>query len=195
MLKNIRKIILSIKNRIEGLSSRNKFFLACIVLAIIIIFSKIIGIFDTTSVIDYDSINSGEEIYTVSFSLDDFDKYIQLKTIADDFLLTCSGSNVSDDGNDITLDQLYKYCLYPEYKSQISRNAFIKLSNDFYSKINNINISEIVPTNIVEYKDDFYLIRYSINNINDESSQSIINLYLGIFLDTINSKYYIWYIE
>ncbi len=191
----IRNFIEKIKINIKKMSSKKKLIYSILFLVFMLILYRLIVINDSDSEIDYSNIINGESIYSSTTYLEDLDTYAQLNTIANDFILTCSGRSYMN-GKEMSLDSIYKYCTYNGYKKSISKGNFIDKANNFYSKLQNYADSNgnYIPDNIVQYTDNFYLIKYLYADSSDDQN-SHVECYLGIALDNIRSKYYIWYVE
>lgn len=187
----INKTLNNIIIKIRSLSNRKKLIVSILILLLLVILTKIFDNISSNVEIDYEELSNINTIYSLTTSIDDLDIYIQLKSIADDFIVNCS------ENNDDILKDIYNSCIYNEYRSYISKTEFINKSHSFYNKLVEANgySNMYIPDNIVNYKDNFYILRYVYSFDNNENKSEEIECYLGIALDTTKSKYYIWYIE
>lgn len=180
-----------LKNKILNMTNIQKLYLAIIFLIIIFILTKLMSSFNTNTLdINYKEI-TGSLLYPLTNEIIDKDVYVQLKSIADEFISICGGNFYKDNTN-VTVEEIYASCLYDEYKRSISKSDFINASNNFYSKLTNDNSveSNYIPYNITQFKGDFYLVRYNYDIDNSTSE-----CYLGIALSSSENKYYIWFVE
>lgn len=196
LFMSMMNIVSNLKNKIikiiSNLTSIQKLMYSIIFLLIMIFITKFLFgyIFsDNLLNIDYKSI-SGDSLYSLSSIIYDDNTYAQVKTIADNFINSIS--LLSSQYDNSSIDTIYNYCLYSEYKKTISKKEFIEKSSDFYNNVSKIyyNNGDIIPDAITQYRNNFYLIKYVVDD-GDNSIES----YLGIALDVDNQKYYIWYLE
>lgn len=196
LFMSMMNIVSNLKNKIikiiSNLTSIQKLMYSIIFLLIMIFITKFLFgyIFsDNLLNIDYKSI-SGDSLYSLSSIIYDDNTYAQVKTIADNFINSIS--LLSSQYDNSSIDTIYNYCLYSEYKKTISKKEFIEKSSDFYNNVSKIyyNNCDIIPDAITQYRNNFYLIKYVVDD-GDNSIES----YLGIALDVDNQKYYIWYLE
>lgn len=191
---NIKKIIQNfienVKKFIENLSYKQKLIYSIVFVAVIFIIVKLVFeniIENRNSVIDYKNMN-GEDFYILSHELDNDDLYVILKNISDDIIEMCLQKKVDNTGQYITSKKLYNEILTSNYEKNISMKEFSLVVESIVNKYNNIADSyiDVVPSNITEYYDGYYIVTY---NSNQES------IYIGIMLDVSNNRFYIWYLE
>ncbi len=188
MKEKINVLISKINEKVNSLSNIQKLFTSIVFLIIMIfitnvLFQKVLK--NNQLMIDYKSSNI-EDLYSVSYTFyDESDLYAQIKNIADNIII---GLNKTNSNDELTKENIYKYCLYPEYKDNISKSKYKKNVDNFLSKINVYVDSNIgcIPDSIVKYKENFYIVCYK-----DESDNEA---YLGIMLSPEYKKFYIWYI-
>lgn len=189
MKNKISNLIQLLREKINNLSNVQKLsasiaFLIIMILVTNIIFQNILRRDELN--INYKSVDI-ENLYAVSYSFyDESDLYAQLKKIADNII---EGLNEFNSSKNMTKDNIYKYCLYPKYKENLSKNKYKKTVENFLNKVNentDLNIGYI-PDDIVRYRENFYIVSYK-NSDNIES-------YLGIMLNSKYNEFYIWYID
>ena len=192
-MKIVDKIKVNINKRISNLTNVQKLIYSIVFLIVMIFIIKFIfdGILkEKTLGVDYKN-TTGNEIYTLSSIISDNDLYAQIKKAGDQFI--SKAQSISNDAlTSKDINELYKYCLYSEYKDSISKNKFCEKAKDFYTRLSyKLNTDlEIVPDSITEYREEFYLLKFISYN-NEEEFVS----YLGIALDSDTKKFYIWYLE
>ena len=187
-MKKLSSFKNKIYNGISNLSYKQKFMYSIIGLLILLVITFVITRMSKSGDLDIDYNNvTGDELYTMSNIISDNNIYVQVKEVADNFI-----SVSSQDSLDNYIKNIYNYCLTSSYKNSISRRDFINKSKEFNEKVG-IMIStnvDIVPDSITQYVDNYYLVKYVIND--DNGTQEA---YLGIVLDSSTKKYYIWYLE
>lgn len=185
-------ITYSIKKRIADMSSKEK-LIGCLVLVIVFFILSMIltRIRDNSSqIIDYKTYN-GELLYYSGTAIDN-DTFATVNNIANDLIKKYNRFG------DYKVEKKsfkneYNATVYNEFKDIYSEKKYFKLLKDVYSNIGksaNAN-GDIIPEGIVRFIDNYYIMRYSYVNENGENIYS----YIGICLDTIKMKYYIWYLE
>lgn len=141
--------------------------------------------------IDYKNI-SGENLYTFSNIIEDENIYVTIKSISDDFISTCLGYKKNEDNEKINSDEIYNTFLENEYKKNISKGKFEKEVEELVSNVKKVNENNfsLIPKNITEYKENYYLVKYEF-----KFDEELLEIYIGIMLDDIDKQYYIWYLE
>ena len=125
LFMSMMNIVSNLKNKIikiiSNLTSIQKLMYSIIFLLIMIFITKFLFgyIFsDNLLNIDYKSI-SGDSLYSLSSIIYDDNTYAQVKTIADNFINSIS--LLSSQYDNSSIDTIYNYCLYSEYKKTISK--------------------------------------------------------------------------
>ena len=92
----------------------------------------------------------------------------------------------------VAQDIILTYLFKSEYKNNISESEFNKKVEEIKNKVKTLNDNNysLIPDNITEVEENYYLAKYEFN-VNEQ----IISFYIGIMLDELNSQYYIWYLE
>lgn len=191
--KFFRKYIEKIKLVYANMNTNQKLISSIVFLVIMIILVKVlssVAIKERNGGIDYNNTN-GKDISLTLSSITDDDLYVTLKNISDDVISKFLG-NQYDKNKVISVNTIYKEILTSAYTESISKGKFNDIADAFINKINVIKqeYTELIPSNIVEYSDNYYLVKYKYE-INEEE----IELYIGIAVDTTRNIYYIWYIE
>ena len=191
--KFFRKYIEKIKLVYANMNTNQKLISSIVFLVIMIILVKVlssVAIKERNGGIDYNNTN-GKDISLTLSSITDDDLYVTLKNISDDVISKFLG-NQYDKNKVISVNTIYKEILTSAYTESISKGKFNDIADAFINKINVIKqeYTELIPSNIVEHSDNYYLVKYKYE-INEEE----IELYIGIAVDTTRNIYYIWYIE
>lgn len=187
----IKKIYNLLKNKIINMTNLQKLYLALVFLVFIFLLTRLMTNISTNTLnVNYNDVNGGI-LYPLTNEILDKDIYIKLKSVADEFISICRGNFLKNNTN-ITLEDIYEFALYSEYKNSVSKKEFVNKSQEFYNKLISIDPvnQNFVPYNITQYKGDFYLVKYNYT-VND----STFECYLGIALSSSENKYYIWYVE
>lgn len=180
----------NIKKSIMEMSKVQKLILSIILVLIIFLISKIIPVLFDEDDVRYDYKKDDIAIYyLLQNQVMDDNVIVTLKSIAEDFF---GKTKQYYDGKQITVNNLYDECLTDEYKSNISKSDFTEKYNQALDKVNSLKSinGELFPEKITMDKYGYYILKFS-NNV----EENVIDLYMGISLDTNNKKYYIWYLQ
>lgn len=181
-----------VKSKYSQLTNLQKLVLGIFFVVLFFILTIILGNFrdDLNEEIDYDEYN-GEMFYTIGTKIDN-NTYATLNNISNSLIqkYTRLGDYKTEKAN---FYEDYEGCVYNLFKKKFSEKKYFELIKNVYTNISkSVNVNgDIVPDNILCYKDDFYILKYSY--IDEENTT--INSYVGLCLDTLNKKFYIWYLE
>lgn len=186
------RIIKSIKNKYQEMTSRQKLIFWIVVVAILILISVLFRNLSnnkSNQEIDYKGMNG--EIYYLSGSKIDNNTYATIYTISNELKskFTNIGEYKLEKDN---FDSVYKYIVTSNFSKDYSQKKLFELFKSVYQKIgksSNAN-GDVLPDGIVRYNEDYYILRYSYME-----NDILVNSYIGVYLDTLNNKYYIWYLE
>ena len=177
----------------DNITSKQKLALGivCLVL-IIVVFSILRSVINTSDeVIDYDNTDSIDLIISSS-EINDRDIYWTLNGIISNFINTYQ-SSYNDEIKD--LDYYYN-ALDPNYKKFLGKKKYREVSNNLVTKVmgEDKDIFSTIPEPLITevYRlndyDNAYICRLATQNTYTEA-------YIGIILDTENTKYNIFYID
>ena len=176
-----------------NITSKQKLVLGiiCLVL-IIVVFSILKSVVNTSDeVIDYDNTDSIDLIISSS-EINDRDIYCSLNRIISEFINTYQ-SSYNDEIKD--LDYYYN-ALDPNYKKFLGKKKYREVSNNLITKVmgEEKGVFSIIPEPLITeiYRlydyDNAYICKLATKNNDNEA-------YIGIILDTENTKYNIFYID
>ena len=190
----IYKVTNRIKSFLSEMNAKQKLLVSIAFVLLLIFFIKILFENDSDRIgqtIDYSHI-SAENLYTFSSIIEDKNIYVTVKSITDDFISICLGNTRDENGEMIMTNYIYNSMLISEYKNNISESEFNKKVEEMKNKVKTLNDNNysLIPDNITEVEENYYLAKYEFN-VNEQ----IISFYIGIMLDELNSQYYIWYLE
>ena len=168
--KFFRKYIEKIKLVYANMNTNQKLISSIVFLVIMIILVKVlssVAIKERNGGIDYNNTN-GKDISLTLSSITDDDLYVTLKNISDDVISKFLG-NQYDKNKVISVNTIYKEILTSAYTESISKGKFNDIADAFINKINVIKqeYTELIPSNIVEHSDNYYLVKYKYE-INEE---------------------------
>lgn len=186
-------LIKKIKNFFLSLNNKQKLFIAIVLVTLLFILVNLASQKSDSNINSIDYLNiTGSNLYTLSYVIEDKDLYVTLKSVADDFISMCLGYKKDENNEKFTSKYIYNYVLDTKYKNFISKRNFSNIVDDFEKNMKLIidkNYS-LIPSDIVEYNNGYYLVKYEY-----EIDDVMIQKYIGIILDDVNQKYYIWYLE
>ena len=190
----IYKVTNRIKSFLSEINAKQKLLISIAFVLLLIFLIKILFENDSDRIgqtIDYSYI-SAENLYTFSSIIEDKNIYVTVKSITDDFISICLGNTRDENGEMIMPSYIYNSMLISEYKNNISESEFNKKVEEIKNKVKTLNDNNysLIPDNITEVEENYYLAKYEFN-VNEQ----IISFYIGIMLDELNSQYYIWYLE
>lgn len=190
----IYKVTNRIKSFLSEMNAKQKLLISIAFVLLLIFLIKILFENDSDRIgqtIDYSYI-SAENLYTFSSIIEDKNIYVTVKSITDDFISICLGNTRDENGEMIMPSYIYNSMLISEYKNNISESEFNKKVEEIKNKVKTLNDNNysLIPDNITEVEENYYLAKYEFN-VNEQ----IISFYIGIMLDELNSQYYIWYLE
>ncbi len=166
---------------IKDMSWRNKLIYSIIIVIIFaLLFYLIIQGSNSANDIEYDYLTS--EYINIASSYVSLNEYAIVKEISDNF--------IAEINSNYSIEEIYRYCIFEEYKEIISGKQLNDKLTEIKSKLSTIveENSNLLPDHISKYKDNFYIVNFK--GVNSE-----ITVWIGIALDNVNSKYYIWYLE
>ncbi len=192
--KYIKKYIDEIKRIFSEMNNIQKFISAVVFLIIMIILVNVLSkviVKDRKNGIDYKH-TSGNDICLSLNTIHDDDLYVTLKNISDDIFSIIMGNKYDEQGKEVSITKVYNDIITSSYKQSISKISFNNRVKNIYEKIDLIKSNDItlIPDNILEYSNNYYMLRYRC-----EMNNETIEIYIGIALDTTRNIYYIWYLE
>lgn len=177
----------------DNITSKQKLVLGivCLVL-LIVVFSVLKSVINTSDeVIDYENTNSIDLVISSS-KINDRDIYWSLNGIVSNFINTYQ-SNYNDEIKG--LDHYYN-ALDPNYKRFLGKKKYREVSNNLISKVmgEEAGVFSLIPEPLITdvYRlydyDNAYICKLTTKN-------SEVEAYIGIIIDTENTKYNIFYID
>ena len=156
------RIIKSIKNKYQEMTSRQKLIFWIVVVAILILISVLFRNLSnnkSNQEIDYKGMNG--EIYYLSGSKIDNNTYATIYTISNELKskFTNIGEYKLEKDN---FDSVYKYIVTSNFSKDYSQKKLFELFKSVYQKIgksSNAN-GDVLPDGIVRYNEDYYILRY-----------------------------------